>query len=264
MPPNHNFSTTSMDNSTTNLYDYVLHLADNALILGQRLSEWCGHGPILEQDIAITNIALDFIGQARMLYQYAATIEGKGRTEDDLAYFRNSEEFRNVLLVEQPNEDWGYTIIRQFIYDAYNYYFHEALLKSKDEHLAAYAAKAIKEITYHLRWSSEWVIRLGDGTEESHQRIQTALDEYWQFSGELLSPNALDKTMAAEGIGVDLTAIAPAVSQKMDEIFNLATLQKPQSSWFQSGGKEGRHSEYLGYILAEMQSVQRAFPGNEW
>jgi ring-1,2-phenylacetyl-CoA epoxidase subunit PaaC len=253
-----------MEYSTTNLYDYVLHLADNALILGQRLSEWCGHGPILEQDIAITNISLDFIGQARMLYQYAAILEGKGRTEDDLAYFRNSDEFRNVLLVEQPNEDWGYTIIRQFLYDAYNYYFHDTLLKSKDEQLAAYATKAIKEVTYHLRWSSEWVVRLGDGTAESHQRIQTALDEYWQFFGELLAPTPLDKIMADTAIGVDLEKIAPLVHQKVDEILTLATLQKPQSTWFQRGGKEGKHTEYLGYILAEMQSVQRAYPGNTW
>jgi ring-1,2-phenylacetyl-CoA epoxidase subunit PaaC len=246
------------------LLDYTLHLADNALILGHRLSEWCGHGPILEQDIAITNIALDFIGQSRMLYQYAAEIEGKGHTEDDLAYFRNSEQFRNVLLVEQPNDDWGYTIIRQFLYDAYNFYFHKELIKSKDERLAAYAEKSLKEITYHLRWSSEWVIRLGDGTVESHSRIQNALDDYWAFFGELLTPNETDTILAKEGIAVDLAYIKPMVEQKIDEILTLATLKKPTTTWFQSGGKGGRHTEYLGYILAEMQSVQRAYPGNEW
>lgn len=246
------------------LFDYLLHLADNALILGHRLSEWCGHGPILEQDIAITNISLDFIGQARMLYQYAAQIEGKGRTEDDLAYFRNSDQFRNVLLVEQPNEDWAYTIIRQFLYDSYNFYFHKELLQSKDEYLAAYAEKSLKEITYHLRWSSEWVVRLGDGTEESHQRIQNALNDYWTFQGELLAPNTVDKAMATEGISVDLAVIQPLVNAKIDEILALATLKKPTSTWYQSGGKDGKHTEHLSYILAEMQSVQRAYPGNEW
>jgi ring-1,2-phenylacetyl-CoA epoxidase subunit PaaC len=252
-----------MTNKET-LFHYLLHLADNALILGHRLSEWCGHGPILEQDIAITNISLDFIGQARMLYQYAAQVEDKGHNEDDLAYFRNSDQFRNVLLVEQPNEDWGYTIIRQFLYDAYNFYFHKALLQSKDVHLAAYAEKSLKEITYHLRWSSEWVVRLGDGTAESHERIQNALNDYWAFQGELLAPNTTDKAMAAEGIGVDLTTIQPLVNAKIDEILALATLQKPTSTWHQSGGKEGKHTEHLSYILAEMQSVQRAYPGNEW
>jgi ring-1,2-phenylacetyl-CoA epoxidase subunit PaaC len=246
------------------LFDYSLQLADNALILGHRLSEWTGHGPILEQDIAITNIALDYIGQARMLYQYAAQVESENHTEDDLAYFRDSGQFRNVLLVEQPNEDWGYTIIRQFLYDTYNFYFHQSLCKSKDAYLAAYAEKSLKEITYHLRWSSEWVVRLGDGTAESHARIQTALNDYWVFQGELLAPNETERTMASEGIGVDLVLIKPLVMAKIDEILAMATLQKPNTTWHQSGGKDGKHTEHLSYILAEMQSVQRAYPGNEW
>lgn len=244
--------------------EYLLRLGDNALILGQRLSEWCGHGPILEQDIAITNIALDFIGQARMLYQYAAEIEGSGKTEDDFAYFRDAHQFKNVLLVEQPNEDWAYTIIRQFMYDAYNYYFHKELLQSKDPKLAAYAEKSIKEITYHLKWSSEWVVRLGDGTTESHDRIQRALDEYWSFHGELLIPDEIDVIMAETEIGVDLNKIKPMVEEKMSEIFHMAGLVKPSSTWMQKGGKNGIHTEYLGFILAEMQSVQRMYPGNEW
>ncbi|MFZ4545341.1 MAG: 1,2-phenylacetyl-CoA epoxidase subunit PaaC [Saprospiraceae bacterium] len=246
------------------LYDYLLRLGDNALILGHRLSEWCGHGPILEQDIAITNIALDFIGQARMLYQYAAEIEGKGKTEDDIAYFRDSHQFRNVLLVEQPNEDWAFTIIRQFLFDTYNFYFHEALLQSNDVKLAAFSEKSLKEITYHLKWSSEWVIRLGDGSQESHQRIQNALNEYWSFHGELLIADEIDSKMAETGIGVNLDLIKPLVEQKIEEILTKATLIKPTSTWMQKGGKVGIHSEYLGFILAEMQSVQRMYPGNEW
>lgn len=246
------------------LLEYLIRLGDNALILGQRLSEWCGHGPILEQDIAITNIALDFIGQARMLYQYAAEIEGSGKTEDDFAYFRDAKEFKNVLLVEQPNEDWAYTIIRQFLFDAYNFYFHQALQHSNDPKLAAYAEKSIKEITYHLRWSAEWVIRLGDGTKESHERIQNALNDYWSFHGELLMPDEIDVIMAETEIGVDLNEIKPLVEQKIDEVLKLATLDKPTSSWMQKGGKKGLHSEYLGFILAEMQSVQRMYPGNKW
>jgi ring-1,2-phenylacetyl-CoA epoxidase subunit PaaC len=251
-------------NLKNTLFDYLLQLADNALILGHRLSEWTGHGPILEQDIAITNIALDYIGQARMLYQYAAEVEGKGHSEDDLAYFRDSGQFHNVLLVEQPNEDWAYTIIRQFLYDTYNFYFHQSLCKSKDSHLAAYAEKSLKEITYHLRWSSEWVVRLGDGTEESHTRIQNALNDYWVFQGELLAPNETERFLATEGIAVDLSAIQPLVMAKVDEVLTMATLQKPSSTWYQSGGKEGKHTEHLSYILAEMQSVQRAYPGNQW
>jgi ring-1,2-phenylacetyl-CoA epoxidase subunit PaaC len=246
------------------LLDYLLRLADNALILGHRLSEWCGHGPILEQDIAMTNIALDFIGQARMLYQYAAEIENKGRTEDDLAYLRDVNAFRNVLLVEQPNEDWGYTIIRQFLYDAYNFYFHQELCKSKDTRIAAYAEKAIKEITYHLRWSSEWVIRLGDGTPESHERMQAALDDYYVYAAELLQPNEVDDILAEEGIGVDLLYIQPAVEARIDAVLKEATLLKPKAQWTKNAGKNGKHSEHLGYILAEMQYLQRAYPNSEW
>lgn len=251
-------------NLKTALYHHLLQLADNALILGHRLSEWCGHGPILEQDIAVSNIALDFIGQARMLYQYAAEIEGKGRSEDDLAYLRDAFEFRNVLLVEQPNQDWAYTIVRQFLYDAYNFYFHQALTQSKDPAIAAYAEKAIKEITYHLRWSSEWMIRLGDGTEESHLRVQKALDDYYVYAGELLQSNEADKIMAEEGFSTDLEYIRPMVEERIDFVLKEAKLKKPEVKWMQTGGKEGRHSEHLGYILAEMQYLQRAYPNSEW
>lgn len=246
------------------LFQYLLRLGDNALILGQRLSEWCGHGPVLEQDIAITNIALDLIGQTRSWYQYAAEIEGKGRSEDDIAYFRDVDEFKNVLLVEQPNEDWAYTTVRQFLFDVFNFYLHQELSNSKDEQIAAIAQKSLKEITYHLRYSSEWVIRLGDGTEVSHEKMQTALDDLWMFSGELTEADELDRTMAKAGICADLEKIRPLISARMKAIFEEATLQIPANPWMQSGGKKGRHSEHLGYILADMQFLQRTYPNNEW
>ncbi|MDX1941118.1 MAG: 1,2-phenylacetyl-CoA epoxidase subunit PaaC [Saprospiraceae bacterium] len=244
--------------------EYILQIGDNALILGQRLGEWCGHGPVLEQDIAITNIALDLIGQARSLMQYAAELEGKGRDEDQMAFLRDAWDFRNVLLVEQPNEDWAYTITRQFLFDAFNFYFHQELTKSKDEHLAAIAEKSLKEITYHLRYSSEWMIRLGDGTELSHAKMQNAVNDLWMFTGELTEMNEVDKIMIAEGIGVDLNIIKPLYDQKIAEILEEATLQKPADTWMQSGGKQGRHTEHLGYILADMQFMQRAYPNMKW
>lgn len=244
--------------------NYILHLGDNALILAQRLGEWCGHGPVLEQDIALTNISLDLLGQARMLLTYAGELEGRGRSEDDLAYFRDAHEFRNVLLVEQPNEDWAFTIARQFFFDAYNYHNYQALLKSKDERLAAIAEKALKEVTYHLRFSSEWVIRLGDGTEISHEKMQKAVDELWMYTGELTTPNAIDLAVAEAGTGVDLAQIKPLWDAKIAAVLQEATLKLPPSGWMQSGGKDGRHTEHLGYILAEMQHLQRTYPGQEW
>ncbi len=250
-----------MDNNRLN---YVLQIADNALILGHRLSEWCGHGPILEQDIALTNFALDFIGQARSLYQYAAEIEGNGKTEDDLAYLRTGTQFKNALLVEQPNGHFGKTIVRQFLFDAYNYAFYKALLNSKDETLAAIAEKSLKEVTYHLRFSSEWVIRLGDGTEESHQKMQESLDLLWTYTGELFEKNETDQAAQEAGIGADLSKVKIFWDGKVTEILKMATLQKPEDGWMQKGGKQGRHSEHLGYILSEMQYMQRTYPGLEW
>lgn len=246
------------------LFDYILRLGDNALILAQRLGEWCGHGPVLEQDIALTNISLDLLGQARMLFTYAGELEGRGRTEDQLAYFRDAHEFRNVLLVEQPNTDWAYTIARQFFFDTYNYYHYQALLKSSDERLAAIAEKSLKEVTYHLRFSSEWVLRLGDGTETSHQKMQAAIDDLWMYTGELTTPNATDLAVAADGTGVDLLKIKPLWDAKVADVLQEATLQIPTAGWMQSGGKDGRHTEQLGFILAEMQHLQRTYPGLEW
>lgn len=246
------------------LINYILQLADNNLILGQRLSEWCGHAPELEIDIALTNIALDLIGQSRNFYQYAAELEGKGRSEDDIAYLRDSSAYRNVLLVEQPNEDFAYTIARQFFFDVYNHLFYQELTHSKDERLAEIAEKSLKEINYHIRFSSEWMIRLGDGTELSHQKIQTAVDDLWDFIGEMTLLNETDREMLGNGIGVDLNKIRPLYFQKVKEILSEATLSIPAEEPFQKGGKDGIHSEFLGHLLAELQWMQRAYPGAEW
>lgn len=246
------------------LFLYTLHLADNAHVLGHRLGEWCGHGPVIEQDIAMTNVSLDCIGQARSLYQYAAELEGKGRTEDDMAYLRDAWDFRNVLLVEQQNGDFGRTVVRQFFYDAYSHAFYTALCKSTDARLAEVAAKAVKETTYHLRWSSEWVIRLGDGTEESHLRVQNAVNELWTYTGELFQMTEVENALLANGVSVDLAKIKLIWEKKVGEVLSEATLQMPQNQWMQSGGKQGKHSEHLGFILSEMQFMQRAYPNSTW
>lgn len=248
----------------TSLFDYTLRLADNALILGQRLSEWCGHGPVLEQDIAMSNIALDLIGQARMLYQYAAEVEQKGRNEDELAYLRDAMDYHNVLLVEQPNTDFAYTVARQFLYDSADLFFYEALAASNDETLAAIAEKSVKEIRYHLKWSAEWVIRLGDGTEISHQKMQQAIDDLWLYGDEQLTMDGTDRTMLEFGIGPDLAALAPLVAERRQMVMAEAGLSIPQNPFRHQGGKAGRHTEYLGYILAEMQHLQRMYPNATW
>ena len=251
------------------IYNYTLHLADNALILAQRNSEWCGHGPILEQDIAITDISLDLIGQARSLYQYAA--KGReGATEDTLAYMRDIRAYKNCLLTEQPNGDWAQTILRQFFFSTYQYFLYQRLQQSADATLAAIAEKSLKEVTYHVRWSSEWVIRLGDGTEESHNRLLNALDELWMFTGELFTPAGYELAAAKAGVGVDVSALKAEWEQRVNKIFEEATINTTsaasggEGAWMQSGGKEGIHTEQMGFILAEMQSMQRAYPGCEW
>ncbi len=245
--------------------NYVLHLADNALIIGHRNSEWCGHGPVLEQDIAITNIALDLIGQARNFYQYAAELIGNNTTEDTLAYLRDEREFKNCLLAEQPNSDWAITILRQFFFSTYQYFFYQKLQYSNDVQLSAIAEKALKEVTYHLRWSSEWAIRLGDGTEDSHQRMIKAIDNLWMFTGELFLAVNYEKIGVNEGYGVDISLIKNDWMKKVTDAFEEATLALPPDDvWMQRGGKEGIHSEYLGHILAEMQYLQRAYPGAQW
>jgi len=246
------------------LIDYTLYLADNSLILGQRNSEWCGHGPVLEQDIAITNISLDLIGQARNFYQYAAILIGNGATEDSLAYLRKEREFKNCLLVEQPNGDWGQTILRQYFFSQYQYLLYQQLQTSRDEQLAAIAEKSLKEVTYHLRWSSEWVIRLGDGTDESHQRMLKAIDELWRYTGELFEATSYELKAVSDSVGADVSKLKNQWLNKVKEIFNEATLPVPEKTFMQTGGKEGRHTEYLGYILTELQYMQRAYPNSEW
>ncbi len=246
------------------LVQYTLRLGDNALILGQRLTEWCGHGPILEQDIALSNMALDQLGQARMLLQYAAQLKGEGSTEDALAFFRQEGEFRNLLLLELENGDWGKTIARQFLFDTFNYFQYTALLQSEDETLRAIAQKAIKEVTYHAQWSAEWVIRLGDGTDESHKRIQEAVDSLWEWANEMFVADAVDELMLEKGIGVNLTEIHALWEEKVAQVLAMATLQMPAETWAQTGGKQGDHTESLGFLLAEMQSLPRTYPEAKW
>lgn len=258
------------------LINYTLHLADNSLILGHRNSEWTGYGPILEQDIAISNIALDLIGQARNFYQYAALLinnssiqqfnnsTSQPTTEDTLAYLRNANDFKNYLLVEQPNGDWAKTILRQFFFSAYQYYLYQHLQNNKDETLAAIAEKSLKEVTYHLRWSSEWVIRLGDGTEESHLRMIKAIDELWMFTEEMFEPVSYEVLAAKENFGVDVFLLKNDWLKKVAAIFDEATLSIPENIVMKTGGKEGKHTEHLENILTEMQFLQRTYPNSEW
>lgn len=252
------------DTGKDNLVSYCLHLADNALILGHRNSEWCGHGPVLEQDIALTNIALDLVGQARNFYQYAASLMGDPATEDTLAFLRDSREYLNLLLVEQPNGDWGRTIMRQFLFSAYQLPLYQRLVESSDEQISAIAAKAVKETTYHLRWSSEWVIRLGDGTEESNQRMGDSIDFLWMYTGEAFEPARYETSLLPSGIAVDPSHLLAPWQQTVEKVFSEATLQVPQGIALQRGGKQGLHSESLGYLLAEMQYLQRAYPNSKW
>lgn len=264
--------------STTQLFIYNLHLADNALILGQRNAEWTGHGPVLEQDIAITNISLDLLGQARNFYQYAATLYNqfseadkqavdkyvprlwksynRELQEDDIAFLRDEHQFLNLLITELPRGDWAYTVLRQFFFSAYQFYLYQQMQNSTDAQLAAIAEKSIKETTYHLRWSGEWVIRLGDGTDESLARIKDALANIWMFTGELF--------VTAPYEMIDVAALKENWLTKVQAVFAEATLEIPQQTWSQGGGKEGRHTEYMGYLLAEMQHLQRSYPNATW
>lgn len=246
------------------LFEYLIRIGDSNLIIGHRLSEWCGHGPVLEEDIAMINVSLDLIGQATSYLKLAAKVEGKGRTEDDLAYMRNERSFKNFLLTEQPNGHFGNTMARQFLYDAFNFHFTKALCASNDPDIKAIAEKSIKEITYHLRHSSEWVIRLGDGTEESHEKIQQPINNLWKFTYEMFEPDEVDLEMKKSGIGVDLSEIKKLWTKTVEDVLNEATLNIPEEQWAHKGAKQGIHTEHFGFLLAEMQSVQRAYPGLEW
>ncbi|HEX2216888.1 MAG TPA: 1,2-phenylacetyl-CoA epoxidase subunit PaaC [Xanthobacteraceae bacterium] len=246
------------------LFSYTLRLADTALVLGHRLSEWVGHAPVLEEDLALGNMGLDLIGQARALYAYAGEIEDKGRDEDALAYLRDAGEYRNLLLVEQPNGDFAHTMVRQLLYAAFAQPFFLALSRSCDATLAAIAAKAEKEMAYHVRHAAEWVIRLGDGTGESHARAQDALDTLWPFTGEMFEVDAIERALIEDGIAVDPAPLKPVWDRTVEPIITEATLTRPRDGWMQSGGRSGRHSEHLSQLLAEMQFMQRAYPGAVW
>ena len=243
---------------------YVLRLADSNLVLAQRLGEWVGHAPALEEDLGLANVALDLLGQARMLLDHAGDLEGRGRGEDDLAYQREESEYLNLTLVEQPNGDFGRTIVRQFLFDAWQLALYESLLQSTDGKLAAIAAKSAKESAYHLRYSSGWLVRLGDGTPESHERVQQALGRLWPFTNELFDGDDVDRSAAAAGVGPAPESLRDALSRRVDEVLMEATLARPPPVPFGWYGKQGRHGEHLGYLLAEMQSLHRAHPGASW
>ncbi len=248
------------------LYDYLLLLGDNSMILGHRLSELCGHGPSLETDIALTNISLDLFGQVRSYFQYAAEIKGDGTKEDDIAFLRYENQYRNVILVEQPNKDFAYIIARQFFFDAYHHALLEQLMESKDERIAAIATKSIKEVKYHLRFSSEWMKRLGDGTMESHSKMQEAVTYLYPYTLELLNESSLEKEMKEKGIGADLALVGEAYKKEIDQVLEDATMEYDQElNWSpHNGGKEGRHSEHMGFVLTKLQYMQRAYPNMQW
>jgi ring-1,2-phenylacetyl-CoA epoxidase subunit PaaC len=246
------------------LIQYIYGIADNSLILGQRLGELCGHGPSLETDIATTNIALDLLGQVRSYYQYAAKIQGGESSEDSLAFLRLEREYRNVLLVEQPNQDFAYFMARQFLFDVFHLDLLNELQKSKDLTLSAIAQKSIKEVKYHVRFSSDWIKRLGDGTEESLQKMQQAFNDLWIFTDELFHMTESDHIMAEQGIGVDVSLLREGYYEKVRQILTEATLDVPEVEYFQKGGKLGIHSEHMGYLLSDLQYMQRTYPNMTW
>jgi ring-1,2-phenylacetyl-CoA epoxidase subunit PaaC len=245
-------------------FEYALRLGDNALILGQRLSEWTAHGPALEEDLALTNVALDLIGHARLWLGYAGEIEGRGRDADRLAFFRDQAQFRNVLLVERPNGNYADTMARQFLFDTWHLYALQALGASRDERIASIASKAAREVAYHVRRSGDWVVRIGDGTELSHLRMQAALDAAWPYAGELCAPDEVDALLLDHGIGCDLEAVRAPWFAHVERIAREATLALPLEIPMREGGKRGRHTEAFGYLVAEMQSCARSVPAERW
>jgi ring-1,2-phenylacetyl-CoA epoxidase subunit PaaC len=243
---------------------YLLRLGDTSLVLGQRLAEWVGHSPALEEDLGLANLSLDLVGQARLLLSYAGEVEGKGRDEDALAFLRDAPAFVNLTLAEQPNGDFGRTIVRQCLLDAWQLEVYEGLLNSNDTRLASIAAKAIKETRYHFRLSSGWLVRLGDGTEESHRRVQDALNELWRFTTELFAADEVDDALVVAGVAPELAALQARWSARIDEVLKEATLVRPAAVPYQWHGKRGVHTEHLGHMLAEMQHLQRTYPGAQW
>jgi ring-1,2-phenylacetyl-CoA epoxidase subunit PaaC len=245
-------------------FSYLLRLGDDRLVLGHRLSEWCGHGPILEEDIALANISLDLIGEATLLLKLAGTVEGSGRNEDALAYFRDAIDYRNALLVELPKGDFGFTIVRQLFFSVFSLLQMNELTRSTNADLAGIAAKAVKESRYHVRHCAEWVVMLGDGTDESHARTQTAVDDLWRYTGELFMTDAVDREVAATGLGVDPSTLSERWHAEIRKTLDEATLSVPATGYMQRGGRDGKHTEHLGHMLAEMQIVARSHPGAEW
>jgi len=245
-------------------FTYLLRLADSPLILAQRLSEWCGHGPVLEEDLALSNMALDLIGQARLLLTRAGRIESRNRDEDQLAFLRVENEYRNLTMVELPNGDFGQTAMRNFLFSAYQMELWKRLQASSDAELAAIAAKSIKESTYHLGHSADWVVRLGDGTGESHQRMQAALDHLWPYTAEMFDSDETDRAAQSDGIGVEPSTLEPGWQNTVSQVISEATLTQPTQTSFVSSGKSGRHSEHMGHLLGELQYLQRTFPGAQW
>jgi ring-1,2-phenylacetyl-CoA epoxidase subunit PaaC len=257
-------ATASISVSETPLVLYTLCRADDALILGHRLSEWCGHAPMLEEDMALANMGLDLLGQARELYSYAAKVENKGNDEDKFAYLRDVRQYRNLLLLEQPNGDFARTMVRQFFYSVFADLYWRAMMKSSDTTLAAIAAKSEKESAYHVRHCSEWIVRLGDGTEESHRRAQTGIDDLWAFTGEMFAVDDSERGLIDAGIAVDPATLRAQWLKTVSEVACEATLILPKNDWMQQGGRGGSHSEHLGHLLSELQSLQRTFPGATW
>ena len=257
-------ATSSIQVADIPLVRYLLRRADDALILGHRLSEWCGHAPLMEEEMALANMGLDLIGQARALYSYAGEVEGAGHDEDAFAYLRGERDYQNLLLVEQPNGDFARTLVRQFFYSAFIDPYWRALMGSSDATLAAIAAKAEKESAYHVRHCAEWIIRLGDGTAESHQRAQAAVDELWAFTGELFEVDAPERALIEAGVAVDPEPLRAGFQAKVDAVIAEATLTLPAGTWMHKGGRQGRHSEHLGHLLTELQYLQRTFPGATW
>ncbi|MES2296541.1 MAG: 1,2-phenylacetyl-CoA epoxidase subunit PaaC [Pseudomonadota bacterium] len=254
-----------MTDQQSKLFDYLLRQGDNALILSQQLCQLCGKGPALEEDMALSNVALDLLGQTRMWYSYAGEVEGAGRDEDQLAFLRDAHQMRNCLILEQPNGNYADTMMRQFFFDSWHYFLLQGLAKASDARVAEIAEKSIKEVSYHLRRSGDLIVRMGDGTPDSHAKTQAAANALWAYTGEMFVYDALDQAMVDAGVAPAAAPLRAAFLAHVAEIFSEATLALPApDAWMQKGGKQGRHSEYLGYILAEMQFLQRAYPGAEW
>lgn len=250
--------------TTLQQFNYTIRLADDALILGQRLSEWCGHGPVLEEDIALANIALDYVGQATILYKHASQLDGLKRDEDALALTRMESEYNNLLMLELPNGDYAFTIARQYYYTSFYLLFLDKLKSSSDTFLGGFAEKSIKELRYHVQHASDWIRRMGDGTAESHRKIQEAVNQLWPYVGEMFSMDSLEMELAKTGYAVDRSVMVDEWKRQCSALFEEATLSLPTEAWHHKGGRDGRHTEHMGYLLAEMQYLQRAYPGAKW